>query len=328
MATKEDIAEEAERRIYEFMDTFGDNGFFEDGMIKALETMFQLSEIFFGTECAKRGFDTMVSCALPDGWSPDKSWREQLDDVFGLIYSDTRLGELLHDLTAYCDFGVVLSRTENLEMRREALAADIEMAERILSLLPVETWDLDGERLLVVIRKSLVRWKLDNGQSVTAEELATLSGRALQTIKNKMAGEYKEIRGTIARIEAQEALGWLSRQKDFFSSIWKEQNDAVEPTDLPTDVDKDWGEVAFVPVAKDGSVFHPGLKRDGKYLVNKYGVERAFESFDEALAILQRALAPEWRRPTPEGRWTRVRGVDWRRVPLDELNAQAREHQS
>jgi hypothetical protein len=317
MVTKEELAEEAERRISEFIDTFGDNGFFEDGMIKALETMFQLSEIFFGTECAKRGFDAMVSCALPDGWSPDKSWREQLDDVFGLIYSDTHLGELLHDLTAYCDFGVVLTLARDEEKRQAVLASRIEQIEQLIALLPVEAWGLDGERLLVVIRKSLARWKLDNGEALSAEELAVLSGRAFQTIKNKLSGDPSEIQGTQAHIEAAEANAWLSRQKDFYPSIWKNQDD----TPAIAEREKGMGEVAFVPVAKDGSLFHPGVKRDGKYLVDSDGAEQEFESFDEALAILQRAHFPEWRRPTPEGRWTRVRGVDWRRVPLDRLNA-------
>lgn len=324
MTLPDDVHVEVEDRISEFMETFGNEGFFEDGMIESLEKMHQLSEIFFGTETATIGFNTMIGHALPGGVISKHGWREHLDDNFGLIFSETRLGQLLHDLTAYCDFGVVLTQSRDDEQRRQVLAGQIRTAEQLLAILPAETWQLDDERLLKVIHKSLARWKLDNGQPLSAEELSVLSGRALQTIKNKLAGQSKEINGTQLKIEAAEAAAWLSVQKDYYPSIWKEQDD----TRAIVEIDKGMGDVAFVPVAKDGSIFHPGLKRDGKYLVDSDGAEREFESFDEALAALQRMHFPEWRRPTPEGRWTRVRGVDWRRVPLDELNRQARADQT
>lgn len=308
-------ADEAEERIVEFVETFGNAGFFEDGMIRSLEVMFQLCEIYFGNHCARRGFDTMVSCALPDGYDAKTSWRDHLDEVFGLIYSDTQLGQVLHDLTAYCDFGVVMARARDQDKRRDVLASRIEIAEQLLALLPIEAWGLDGERLLVVLRKSQARWKLDNGEALTAEELAILAGRAPQTIKNKLAGEYKEINGKQHHIEAEEANAWLSRQKDYYPSIWREQDDTARLVET----DKGMGDVVFVPVAKDGSTYHPGLQRDGKYQIDADGAEREFDTFEEALAALQKMHFPQWRRPTPEGRWTRVRGVDWRRVSMDQL---------
>ncbi|OSQ52720.1 hypothetical protein MGEO_03535 [Marivita geojedonensis] len=72
-------------------------------------------------------------------------------------------------------------------------------------------------------------------------------------------------------------------------------------------------------MAPDKSVFHPGLKKDGAYVVGETGSEREFTDFDEALRALQAMLVPTWRRPTEKGRWTQVRGIDWRRVDREEL---------
>lgn len=323
MTHTEEIADEVHRRTLEFQELFGNEGFFEDGMIKSLENMYQLCEIFFGREAATIAFNVMVVQILP-GEIHKHGWREHLGECFGLIFSDTQLGQVLHDLTAYCDFGVVLTPASDEEKRRLVLAGQIRVVNQLREFLPVETWQLDGERLLHVINKSLARWKLDNGEPLSAEELAVLSGRALQTIKNKLAGPHRELTGSQMRIEADVSMDWLSRLKDYHPSIWKEQ----QGTPAFVETDSGLGEVALVPVAKDGSIFHAGLRRDGKYLVDSDGTEREIESFDEALAALQRMHFPEWRRPTPEGRWTRVRCVDWRRVPLDELNRRAREHQA
>ena len=181
---------------------------------------------------------------------------------------------------------------------------------------------LDGDRLLVVLRKSLARWKLDNGDPVTADELAILSGRAPQAIKNKLAGQYKEITGSQDHIAAEEASAWLSRQKDYYPSIWREQDNTARLVET----DMGLGEVLFIPVAKDGSLYHPGLVRDGKYQIDADGKEREFDTFEEALAALQKMHFPQWRRPTPEGRWTRVRGVDWRRIAVDQLETKSSAH--
>ena len=49
-----------------------------------------------------------------------------------------------------------------------------------------------------------------------------------------------------------------------------------------------------------------------------YGEQRVAD-YDEALAKLQTAVFPCWRRPTEGGSWTKVRGVDWRRVAREDL---------
>lgn len=310
---KKDIEHE---RWLEFSHSFGNDGFFEDGIILAVDKMASLCGIIFGEDNASAGFTRMVA-GIFKGHSQQEDWSTILDVNSSSIYSETPGGQLLHDLTAYADYGIVLATTRNLAQREKLLESQIKQVQGLLELLPLQQWGLANERLTQLIEKATARWKLDNAEPVNATELSVLSGRALQTIKNKLSGQYKEIRGTQKRIEASEALAWLAAQKDFMMSIWREQDDP-EAVDF---FDTGLGHVFFLPVAKDGSVFHPRVKRDGKYLIDESGRERAIEDFDEALEVLQSMHFPQWRRPTREGQWTRVKGIEWRRYSKDELDA-------
>lgn len=316
---QQNVADEVHRRTIAFEHSFGNEAFFEDGMIKSLSIMERICSIYFGEDNAAKGFGAMVGPAFgrEDG---SANWRELMEEEFCGIYSETQLGNLVHDMTAYADYGIVLALARDPEQREALLSGQVEQASDLLDVLPTEFWGLQSERLVQVLSKAKVRWKLDNGEHLDAVELALISGRALQTIKNKLAGDYAEIHGNQRRIDADEAKAWLAAQADFFPSIWRQQDDR----DILPEADRGLGEVVFVPVAKDGSIFHPGVVRDGRYLVDKEGAERGFDNFDAALAALQSMFIPQWRRPTDEGIWTRVRGVDWRRMEVEHLNSMAK----
>ena len=66
---------------------------------------------------------------LPDRYEKGTSWRDHLDDVFGLIHSDSQLGQVLRDLTAYCD---LTASARDQDKRRGALASTIVIAELLL----------------------------------------------------------------------------------------------------------------------------------------------------------------------------------------------------
>ncbi|ORE97758.1 hypothetical protein [Aurantimonas sp. 22II-16-19i] len=66
-----------------------------------------------------------------------------------------------------------------------------------------------------------------------------------------------------------------------------------------------------VPRAKDGSVFHTGLRRAGAFQIGPKGEEVRVDSFDRALDLLARMRKPYWRRPNAEGNWGIVAGNDW-----------------
>lgn len=167
----------------------------------------------------------------------------------------------------------------------------------------------------------MARWKLDNGEALDAEDLALLSRKAFQTVLNNLARKGKPIVGSKNHIEAKEALAWLTTQPAFLRSIL----DYDEPLVPIAEKDVNLEQVVFVPVGSDGTVFHPGLKRDGFYRIAAANDEEDIEDFGLALTKLQSRVVPTWRRPTPGGFWTQVRAVDWRRMTMSELEAEASE---
>ncbi|SFE93304.1 hypothetical protein [Roseivivax sediminis] len=310
--SSQDAKVEFHERAREFEETFGGADFFEDGFIQVLERLFTLSALMLGEDVAERSFDSMVQAGFS---RREGSWREILEEDYNGIYSETRLGTLVHDLSAYADYGIVLASCRSDEHRAELLGGQIEAAKQYLSLLPVELWHLQDQHLVRILEKAIARWKVEQGEQINAHELALLSGKALQTVKNNLGAKGKPIQGNQHQIEAKVALAWLQDQRGFKSSIWRQQQDE----DVPSDLEVDMGEVAFVPVAPDGSIFHPGVKRDGNYLIDEKGREERLADYWQALHRLQSMHVPEWRRPTAGGSWTRVRGVDWKRLPVEEL---------
>ncbi|MCA0873889.1 hypothetical protein LCL97_23915 [Seohaeicola saemankumensis] len=312
---RDQLDQEIHERWLAFTYDFGSDAHFENGLIRSLEIMEKICGSFFGKENASRGFDQMVHGCFPHRTETD-AWKTILDEEFAGIYSETPIGQLMHDLTAYADHGIVLSTAGDLEQREQLLTDQIHRAQELLDFLPTEFWGLNGEHLVSLIHKSIARWKVDFGEHIDARELSILSGLALQTIKNKLAGKPAEIVGNQNRIESREATGWLSVQKSFKPSIWRQQDDS----EVIAEMKRGLGKVMFLPVAKDGGVFHPGLRREGKYVIGDDAGEREFEDFQEALHALQALLIPQWRRPTQEGTWTRVRAVEWRRYSEDDLS--------
>ncbi|SNR78375.1 hypothetical protein [Puniceibacterium sediminis] len=315
---KKSMADQAYERLVEFEQTFGGSEFFEEGYIRTVEYICGLSELLFGRDEASACFDAMArkTFSLTD---QDLSWRQVLEDEYNSIFSETALGQLIHDLTAYADYGIVVKSACSLDDRRLILKDDIDAAERFLSLLPLQLWKLQQEHLVKILRKALARWKLDTNKPVCADELALLSGRALQTIKNNLGLQSKPIKGNQNRIDATDAMDWLATQNNFLSSIWEDQDDF----DVPEMQVEDLGEVVFVPVAADGSIFQPNHQRDGRYQIDAGGDMLSVADYRNALAQLQKMQNPYWRRPTKQGSWTRVRAIEWRRVPVSELMALA-----
>ncbi len=80
------------------------------------------------------------------------------------------------------------------------------------------------------------------------------------------------------------------------------------------------GDVVFVPVAKDGSWFHPSQCRNSRgYTIGPKGSETPVSDYFEALDALAKAPTPHWRRPNSAGNWGIVAGVSWQRKELSEI---------
>lgn len=67
----------------------------------------------------------------------------------------------------------------------------------------------------------------------------------------------------------------------------------------------------FVPYAADGTCFHPGLRKAGKYTVGVKEDEATFDDFEDALEYLRQMGQAKWRRPNVNGNWGVVEAVRW-----------------
>jgi hypothetical protein len=229
------------------------------------------------------------------------------------------LGTRLHDLTAYAIYGVVLHPSEDPDALSRHVHDMLRETEEFVRLAPLEAWGLskDGSADLVrLLRMARGRWDLDNGRPVELGALAAFGGVSEGTLRNMTSGAARKFALTDGKVDAIDALAWLATRKDrFWNSIWREQRlpKYADPQRHPLQ------RAIFVPVARDESVFHPGLKRGPGYTVGPKGDEIRFAEFDEALDTLQRMPAPYWRRPNRTGNWGIVAGVRWDRYDVDDL---------
>jgi hypothetical protein len=88
------------------------------------------------------------------------------------------------------------------------------------------------------------------------------------------------------------------------------------------------GHMVLVPMAADGTFFHPGLKRRRGYQIGSKENEYYISTYEDALERLKTMEPkPYWRRPNVKGIPGIVAGVAWKEVPqkeLDRLATQAR----
>lgn len=238
-------------------------------------------------------------------------WRIALLDSRSYCYSEWPIGAQLHDLAAYAEYGIVLHDSEDpIE-----LAAHIEQLLNLTQELelstPVAQWKLDdNNQLSRLVRIASNRWALDNDRPIDPLALAHFGGVSEGRIRNMMSGASRTFSSIEGRIPANEALRWLDGRPEFWNSIWREQSLPQYDDNRAAPVEQ----AVFVPVARDGSLFHPGLQRGSAYTVGKKGSEVQIADFNAALAELQRMPVPYWRRPNASGNWGCVAGVRWERV--------------
>lgn len=69
--------------------------------------------------------------------------------------------------------------------------------------------------------------------------------------------------------------------------------------------------IGTLPVARDGTFFHPGLSRSGYFTIGEKGDEQRVNNFQDALKALRAMTVPRWRRPNDQGNWGIVSGIRW-----------------
>lgn len=252
-------------------------------------------------------------------------WRVALKEARSSCYSDSMIGPKLHDLAAYAEYGIVLHDSQDEEELANHIESLLTQAQDLLAKTPISQWGLSSSTAL----SSLVfvasnRWALDHDEAVEPSALAYFGGISEGRVRNLMSGESRVFSAKDGKISAQDALKWLTGRSEFWNSIWREQSlsSYSQASDAPLE------KAGFVPVARDGSMFHPNFKRGSSYTIGKKGAEEQVADFYDALARLQRMPVPYWRRPNANGNWGSVAGVRWERVDLFDFKAPANDRKA
>ncbi|MFZ9198478.1 MAG: hypothetical protein ACO22Z_03945 [Paracoccaceae bacterium] len=239
------------------------------------------------------------------------TWQEVFVTYWPSIGLDWRGAKLIDNVGIYALYGVTPS--------------DVPLAERPDWVAEL-AGKLDQFRLLVgpsaenaigrIINLALSRHAIDIGEGeVDLQSLALFGGVTEGRIRNILSSGDGGLEKVGQRATAVSAAAWLKGRKEFFASIWQQPDEAA-PEAPRLDFSDD---LVFVPVAADGSHFHPGLARGGKFMIGAKSEEVWFPSFNEALFALHKMATPRWRRPNEAGNWGIVSGRDWKRIERRQL---------
>jgi hypothetical protein len=254
--------------------------------------------------------------------SEPSAWRNALEAAKPYCFTDWPLGERLHDLVAYAVYGIVMDGSEDAGQRAKYLEHAIKEAEEFLQATPAAQWGISpNSDLHHLVRLASNRWALDNGRPVEPAALAEFARVTEGRIRNLMSGPKRAFSSVDGRIPAHEALAWLSGRPEFWNSIWRDQSLPQYGVKHRPPLEQ----AVFVPVARDGSPFHPGLTRGAGYTIGEKGEETQIADFGAALLELQRMPVPYWRRPNASGNWGIVAGVRWARLDASDLEIIAKD---
>jgi hypothetical protein len=247
-----------------------------------------------------------------------EDWVEVLEGACGAGYTEWPIGNLLFWVSAYAAFGVVDYRVLSGSSPRTFLEDAIKNVVSFYEKSPISIWGIphnnDLHRLVLLASN---RWALDNGDPIDPAALAIFGGVSEGRMRNMTSGQSRQFEMVGGKVKAQDALAWLSGREDFWPSIWER----TEQPGYGLKREQPVNQAVFLPVARDGSVFHPGEARAGRYTVGPKGVELQIDTFDDALKSLQEMPTPYWRRPNEKGNWGIVSGIRWARFDRLELDA-------
>lgn len=266
------------------------------------------------------GMRVMLKCP---SWSlpKDDEWDDKVLGDTSIEVSGYPLARELESLACYALFGIYSppQQSQANQDPEQHLGEILDRAKAVVSESPLEQWMPDSREYLPLVRVVMLadnRWNLDHGLPVEPDALAYFGGVTPARVRNLMSGPDRKFTSHNGRVPAQQALDWLADRDTFFDSIWR-----VQPKVVDSVTQNEVNEPLFVPVARDKSIFHPGLARANGFTIGPKGAERHVSDYHDALTELQRMPIPYWRRPNEKGKYGIVRGVEWERHDSESLAA-------
>lgn len=276
-------------------------------LLDILERHFRIIELILGKEEVAPHLFKM----LPGPDIEGTTWEEAFEEYLPLMTQWWAADKLLDRVALYGFYGVIDPDVPAEE--RNAVVTSL--AAEIGSFCSLVQPNPQGA-IHLVSQLALSRYAIDTGEGdVDLQSLALFGGVTEGRIRNILSSGDGGLEKVGQRVTAVSAASWLKGRKEFFASIWQQPDEAAPEAPSPDFS----GEVVFVPVAADGSHFHPGLARGGKFMIGAKGEEVSYPSFNEALSALQKMATPRWRRPNEAGNWGIVSGRDWKRIERGQL---------
>lgn len=276
-------------------------------LLELLASRFRMIELILGKEEVAPHLLAMLH-GPNDGGDTWEEFFANYDPVLTPHWNGTKL---IDNAGIYGLYGVTPSDVP-LEAREDWVSA---LAQGLNDFRQLAQPDPQGV-IARIINLALSRHAIDMVEGdVDLSSLALFGGVTEGRVRNILSSSDSGLEKVGQRVTAASAAAWLKGRKEFFASIWR-QPDEVAPEAPSPDFSDD---VVFVPVAADGSFFHPGLARGGKFMIGAKGEEVAYMSFEDALVALQKMATPRWRRPNDAGNWGIVSGRDWKRIERRQL---------
>jgi hypothetical protein len=276
-------------------------------LLELLASRFRLIELVLGKEEVAPHLLAMLH-GPNDGGDTWEAFFGNYDPVLTPHWDGTKL---IDDAGIYGLYGVMPSDIPLVE-RKDWVATLAVGLERFRLLAQPEPQGVIAR----IINLALSRHAIDTGEGdVDLHSLSLFGGVTEGRVRNILSSNDSGLEKVGQRVTAASAATWLKGRKEYFASIWQQPDD-VEPEPANADFVDD---VVFVPVAADGSIFHPGLARGGKFTIGPKGEEVSHSRFEDALEALQKMATARWRRPNDAGNWGIVSGRDWKRIERRQL---------
>ncbi|MBO6507353.1 MAG: hypothetical protein JJ979_02520 [Roseibium sp.] len=274
----------------------------------------QFFENIFEADDANHGMKLMLRHIAQTEVETD-DWEELIEDP-ALLYSKSPMAPLIHELSAYAQFGIVLDASIDEPARKAKLKEQVEQLNKLHRFAQPFMREKEDDDLKRLVDHVNGRWAIDNKQPVHPRGLAALSNLKVQTVANAISSQKSMLRLEKGHLPYSAALDWLESKKGYWQSVWQDQS-TEDSTEAP--IEEDDSPYILLPFARDGSAFHPGLKINGVYRIGvDYGYE-PFTDFDKALERLLQMPKPCWIRKNPNGFLVRIALKSWRRVRSDKV---------